>query len=112
MPKGVYPRVPGRFKGIPKRGNTCRHCCDALTAENWSGANRRFINKICNSCYRAYQMSHYRKHRERYCQNMQARHAAIRAEVLAAYGNACACCGETEEAFLALDHVHNDGKLD
>lgn len=25
------------------------------------------------------------------------------------YGRVCRCCGETEEAFLALDHINNDG---
>lgn len=25
------------------------------------------------------------------------------------YGNQCACCGEAERSFLALDHVNNDG---
>ena len=33
----------------------------------------------------------------------------IRFEVLKAYGNKCACCGESEEAFLAVDHVNGDG---
>lgn len=26
-------------------------------------------------------------------------------------GYKCACCGETEEAFLSIDHVNNDGAL-
>ena len=34
---------------------------------------------------------------------------AIRAEVFAAYGNKCACCGEAEQAFLSVDHVKNNG---
>lgn len=29
--------------------------------------------------------------------------------VLAAYGGKCVCCGETEEAFLCIDHVNDDG---
>lgn len=33
----------------------------------------------------------------------------LRNEVLNAYGNACACCGETEPCFLAVDHIFNDG---
>jgi len=33
----------------------------------------------------------------------------LRREVLLAYGNVCACCGEKEEIFLAIDHVNNDG---
>ena len=37
---------------------------------------------------------------------------AIRAEMVAAYGGACVCCGESEPIFLDLDHIHNDGKAD
>jgi len=33
----------------------------------------------------------------------------LRAQVIEAYGGVCMCCGETEEAFLQVDHVHNDG---
>lgn len=34
----------------------------------------------------------------------------IRREVIMAYGGfRCACCGETEDAFLTIDHVLNDG---
>lgn len=37
-------------------------------------------------------------------------HDRIRDEVFNAYGGyKCACCGETERAFLSLDHVNNDG---
>lgn len=32
-----------------------------------------------------------------------------RAEVITGYGGACACCGESDARFLAIDHVHNDG---
>ncbi len=32
-----------------------------------------------------------------------------KAAVLAAYGGACECCGETRDAFLTIDHVRNDG---
>lgn len=31
--------------------------------------------------------------------------------VIAAYGSKCACCGETEQKFLTIDHVHNDGHM-
>ena len=30
-------------------------------------------------------------------------------EVLNAYGNQCACCGEAERCFLTIDHVNRDG---
>ena len=33
----------------------------------------------------------------------------LRREMLDAYGKKCACCGETEEIFLCLDHVNGNG---
>lgn len=37
------------------------------------------------------------------------RRAQAKAAVFAAYGDKCACCGETEKCFLSIDHVNNDG---
>ncbi len=36
-------------------------------------------------------------------------HAQLRIEVLDAYGSRCACCGETEPKFLAIDHIDGGG---
>lgn len=38
-----------------------------------------------------------------------ARARQYRTEVLKAYGNACACCGEEEQIFLAVDHFNGGG---
>lgn len=35
--------------------------------------------------------------------------ASRRVLVLSKYGGACACCGESNEVFLQVDHVNNDG---
>lgn len=37
------------------------------------------------------------------------KHGKLRDEVLAAYGGACKCCGETQPKFLHVDHTNNDG---
>lgn len=37
------------------------------------------------------------------------RYRVLRCEMLAAYGGACKCCGESESVFLELDHVNDDG---
>lgn len=37
------------------------------------------------------------------------KHGKLRAEVLAAYGGTCKCCGETQPEFLQVDHVNNNG---
>lgn len=34
---------------------------------------------------------------------------ALRDEVLSAYGRECACCSESIERFLTIDHINNDG---
>lgn len=39
----------------------------------------------------------------------RARYRTLRAEVVAAYGSACACCREAETIFLELDHVDDSG---
>jgi hypothetical protein len=35
---------------------------------------------------------------------------ALTREVLAAYGDSCKCCGESEPLLLTIDHIANDGK--
>ena len=42
----------------------------------------------------------------------KARYLRLRADVLAAYGNKCACCGETHPHFLSIDHKNGGGKKD
>ena len=36
--------------------------------------------------------------------------ARYRKAVMDHYGRRCVCCGETQEEFLTIDHVDNDGK--
>lgn len=50
--------------------------------------------------------------RERYNRLSKKRHVSARMEALFRYSNGvveCACCGESNEAFLTIDHVNNDG---
>lgn len=35
--------------------------------------------------------------------------AKNKADLFAAYGNKCACCGEDRPQFLSLDHINGDG---
>jgi hypothetical protein len=48
----------------------------------------------------------------RTCQNLAslAYHRRLREEAIHHYGGACACCGETELAFLAIDHIEGGGR--
>ena len=49
------------------------------------------------------------KHRAKNNERERVRYAALRAEVITAYGSACCCCGETEPLFLEIDHTRGDG---
>lgn len=37
------------------------------------------------------------------------RNRQVRQELIAYYGNYCACCGEDAYEFLTFDHINNDG---
>ena len=47
--------------------------------------------------------------RARAAELQRARYRVLRAEVIAAFGGRCECCGELEPMFLELDHATNDG---
>lgn len=72
-------------KGARKRRLTCLMC----SGHHWSvkGDDQRKQNAANNKAYKL----------------------RLWLETVAAYGGKCTCCGETEETFLQLDHVENDG---
>jgi len=103
----------------------CRKC--GLEGE----LSKSSSGKICKVCQSAYMREYNRKNREKVCAAKRKAHhenrknpdwvkseqkrgreywQQLRHEAIMAYGGyECACCGETEEMFLSLDHVHNDG---
>ena len=50
-----------------------------------------------------------KKRPEVYFQRSRMADINAKKRVFVAYGNKCACCGETQREFLSLDHVNNDG---
>lgn len=91
----------------------------------WKQRNRDLVNTRRRELYAA-NPSEHRARQRAYKRNPEARpsvlaynrkwsaeyRARIKAEMIAAYGGACNCCGEAEPLFLQLDHVENDGNLD
>lgn len=55
------------------------------------------------------QKTEYWKDPERYRKYAKDSRARLRQEFFIAYGNECACCHETEQAFLTLEHKNRDG---
>lgn len=110
----------------------CGGCLKALPRDkdNFGSARKSFdgLRSKCRTCVSAVKNDHYHRTRDQqrarqtkyqrenrdklYAYNaswQRKRNAILRAEMLAAYGAACSCCGEQEPIFLDLDHVENDG---
>lgn len=86
--------------------------------------------KSCSTCHEIKPLDHYwrckgrKDGRQTSCRECQGEHLkqrdrkgygrrlyrALRQKVLAHYGDACVCCGETNFEFLAIDHVHGGGQ--
>lgn len=89
----------------------CPKCKRQLPAQSFGLDRKRQNGRYfwCLECSRAYQRAQYRKHAEKYLAHKKAYQKAVKAAVFAAYGKTCKCCGETQELFLDIDHMDNDG---
>jgi hypothetical protein len=96
---GARPFMPGKTR--------CKVCDDRRKVwwrKNHPVARSRdpFSRQRASEKYRM-------KYPER-CKSAGAKHRyKLRQDILDGYRRKCACCGETEEAFLTIDHVNNNG---
>lgn len=58
---------------------------------------------------RAHRRAMYDANRVQILEQRRCIREKVRVDVLRRYGGSCACCGETEPRFLALDHINRDG---
>lgn len=91
-----------------------------LSKDNRIKHNRKRVAAACKECTKKFTRSNLEnikgdperlpEHERKVKLYCKRRHDNRRDQVFAAYGGyKCACCGETEPAFLSLDHVNNDG---
>lgn len=69
--------------GLQGKCRTCENTYQRLRAQTWYADKRKII-----------------------CKNYKLK---LRQEVLSAYGHKCACCGESTDEFLELDHINGGG---
>jgi hypothetical protein len=67
------------------------------TCQRWLDANR--------DRWREYQRDYRNANREELCAYQREWNQRRKRAVVAAYGGACACCGESNIAFLTVDHI-------
>ena len=75
----------------------CRQCRTAAT-KDWRNRNRESVNKQARE--------RYAKQKEPACKRYRRN---LREDVIAHYGNKCACCGEQHIEFLCIDHIGGGG---
>lgn len=101
----------------------CRECGVELL-------ERKRKSNICDPCRKEYHRSYYRANKDRMNAAgkvwLQAKlkdpewkakerergrkyWQEAKRQAMQAYGNKCACCGESDLRFLSIDHVNNDG---
>lgn len=102
-----------------------RTCCTRCKKYLADGDYYQSQPSWCKACCKSYQAANYRANKERRqakgkewaaANRRKTREYSFRAQqrrrgrAIAAYGGRCACCGEHRTEFLAIDHIHNDGK--
>lgn len=91
--------------------------CHTIRMRDWRGKNRRRANELSRASQirrrpkvLAYLREYYQKNRARELAQAKQRNRALKDAAYRAYGGyRCACCGETQPAFLSIDHVNGDG---
>ena len=87
-------------KSAANGGNICKPCRRKRDNERRAADRQRFRDE-----HRAWRDAN----RDRVRESARKHAARLRDEVLTAYGNACACCGERTREFLTLDHIEGGG---
>lgn len=54
-------------------------------------------------------LRHYHKHKQKYINQAREYRWKLKRQTLKSYGGKCACCGEKQIEFLAIDHVNGGG---
>ena len=95
---------------------TCKKCelpktlnSFQFVQEDRKGKICRYYVGTCKECKNAQQRDRHERNREQIIKSMQRRYQNRKEIVFSHYGQMCACCGETDPAFLVIDHINNDG---
>lgn len=89
----------------------CKDCKQTLPSSAFTPYHQRPHpwGARCKSCVEKRNARCYRKVSEQRKASMRDYRRRTKQAVFDAYGHVCACCGETEELFLDIDHCDNDG---
>ena len=95
-----YQKYGKAFYAKRTKAGNCIMCLQPFVSTRIN--RRREPTKQCDTCAE--------KRRLKYQLVQRPKRLALKAEVIAAYGGQCVCCGESHPAFLALDHIEGKGR--
>lgn len=95
-------------KGRQWRRHTC-NSCESERKQHHYNVNIERIRKESNLKRKIAKRQTTQEQKDKNAEYARNYRENLKSLVYAAYGNKCACCGETEEKFLSIDHVNNDG---
>jgi hypothetical protein len=95
----------------PSSHYKCNACGEIQPADMFTKNARTYrgITPKCKPCKSKRSLLYQRNNKAQYAKSSKEYNLRLKALVYEAYGNACACCGETEEVFLGVDHIAGDG---
>lgn len=100
------------IKGTCKsHGDFCCKCKNVLTKKNsvLRSPPRKGLASYCRGCINKIGNERRKKNPQAHKNRCKAYRLGLRMLVLSTYGGKCACCGERNHEFLALDHINGGG---
>jgi len=88
---------------------TCTGCGETKPSTDFY-KNRR--DAKCKVCVNARNQEWYVNNKAKRRATMNAVYRTNKDLAIQRYGGQCACCGETETAFLVIDHINGDGSAE
>lgn len=90
----------------------CIHCHILKPLEDFVKTKQRSLDGYFNRCKMCYLSAERERYHKRWHQEQKRReikHSKLKISALEAYGSICQCCNESEQSFLTIDHINNDG---
>ena len=96
---------------MAESSKTCSKCKEILPLSCFHRNKTKRLGRqsSCIICECVVSSNWTPKHVEKIRTRQRNRRHTIKRKVFSHYGDACACCGETESAFLSMDHINEDG---
>lgn len=96
------------FNERRRKGGICRDCGERTSINSRTG-RRYYYCDAHRTRKNETDLNRYYRSKSDYKRREAAARIELKSKFINVYGKRCACCGDTREMFLTLDHVRGDG---